>query len=79
MGLGLVQIALLLSLPAGAPHLVLCCFAIGAWIYLAAGIVAWLRRPGNRLGAIMVVGALAWLAAGFANTATPPAASARPG
>ena len=71
VALGLVQIALLLSLPAGAPHLVLCCFAIGAWIYLTAGIVAWLRRPSNRLGAIMVGGALAWLAAGFANTATP--------
>ena len=71
VALGLVQIALLLSLPAGAPHLVLCCFAIGAWIYLTAGIVAWLRRPSNRLGAIMVAGALAWLAAGFANTATP--------
>ena len=71
VALGLVQIALLLSLPAGAPHLVLCCFAIGAWIHLTAGIVAWLRRPSNRLGAIMVAGALAWLAAGFANTATP--------
>ena len=71
VALGLVQIALLLSLPAGAPHLVLCCFAVGAWIYLTAGIVAWLRRPSNRLGAIMVAGALAWLAAGFANTATP--------
>ena len=69
--LGLVQIALILSLPAGAPYLVLCCFAICAWIYLAAGIVAWLRRPDNRLGAIMVAAGLSWLAAGFGNVATP--------
>jgi signal transduction histidine kinase len=72
VALGLVQIALVLSLPAGAPYWALCCFAIGAWIYLAAGIVAWLRRPTNRLGAIMVAAGLAWLAAGFAN-APPPA------
>jgi len=69
--IGLVQIALILSLPAGAPYWVLCCFAICAWIYLAAGIVAWLRRPTNRLGAIMVAAGLSWLGAGFANVATP--------
>ena len=69
--IGLVQLALILSLPAGAPYWVLCCFAICAWIYLAAGIVAWLRRPSNRLGAIMVAAGLSWLAAGFGNVATP--------
>lgn len=33
----------------------------GALIYAASGLIAWWRRPSNRLGAIMVGGAVIWL------------------
>jgi signal transduction histidine kinase len=74
VGLGLVQLALLLSGPyIGVPRWLPALYVVGAWIYLAAGVVAWLRRPSNRMGALMVAGAFVWLAAGFANTVTVPA------
>jgi len=69
--LGLVELALVLGEPVAGPRWVLALFPVVAWIYLAAGIVAWLRRPSNRLGAIMVAGAGVWIAAGFAGTTAP--------
>ncbi|MDR9372925.1 sensor histidine kinase, partial [Conexibacter sp. JD483] len=42
-------------------------FIVAAWTWFAAGVVAARRRPGNRMGAIMVVGAFVWLGAGLAN------------
>jgi signal transduction histidine kinase len=34
---------------------------IGAWLFLVAGVVAWSRRPTNRLGPLMAAGGLALL------------------
>ncbi len=71
LALGLVELALLLSGPPIAPRWVLALFPAGAGIYLAAGVVAWVRRPSNGLGPIMVAGAAAWVAAGLVNTSVP--------
>ena len=74
VGLGLVQLALLLSGPdLGVPRWLPALYVVGAWIYVAAGVVAWRRRPSNRMGALMVAGGFAWLAVGFASSVTVPA------
>lgn len=67
--LGGVEAALLLSQPGAPWQLVL--FPLAAWSWFAAGAVAALRRPGNRMGAIMIAGALAWIVAGLANAPIP--------
>ena len=56
--LGAVELAVVFAGPVNPPWQVVL-FPIGGWVYLAAGAVAWVRRPSNRLGAIMIVGALA--------------------
>ncbi|MGE0300046.1 sensor histidine kinase [Pseudonocardia sp.] len=43
-------------------------FPLCAAVYLAAGAVAWWRRPSNRMGPLIVLGALAWTVAGLVNT-----------
>ena len=68
--LAAVELVLVLVEPVGAPG-VLILFTGVAVIYAAAGLVAWWRRPTNRLGALMIVGSLAWLAADLANTSEP--------
>lgn len=67
--LGGIEAALLLSQPAAPWQLVL--FPVAAWSWFSAGAVAALRRPGNRMGAIMIAGALAWIVAGLANAPIP--------
>lgn len=42
-----------------------------AVLYSAAGIIAWWRRPENRLGALMTVAGATWLVAGLQNTGVP--------
>jgi signal transduction histidine kinase len=69
-----VEAGLLLSQPA-APW-VLALFPLAAAVWLAAGAVALLRRPANRLGMLMVAGALAWLVAGLANAPIPALSAA---
>ncbi|MCZ2826176.1 MULTISPECIES: sensor histidine kinase [unclassified Modestobacter] len=54
-----------------APWWLLASFPAGGLVHLAAGLVAWRRRPGNRTGPIMVIGGLSWFAAALANTAAP--------
>jgi signal transduction histidine kinase len=71
VALGLVELVLVLSAPPVTPRWMPALFPVVAGIYLAAGIVAWVRRPSNRLGAIMVAGAAVWIAAGFAGVAAP--------
>jgi len=44
---------------------------IAAWSFLAAGLVAWLRRPGNRLGPLMVATCFALLARQFRYSHDP--------
>lgn len=43
----------------------------GGWVYAAAGIVAWSRRPYNRLGLVMTVGGFAVLVTNLANSRDP--------
>ncbi len=64
---GAVELAVLASGPA---HLAFedALFVLVAGIYLAAGILAWWRRPSNRMGAIMLAGCFALLVAGLAGT-----------
>ncbi len=51
-------------------------YPAAALVYAAAGLVAWWRRPSNRIGAIMLAGALVWLAAALAMAADPLLAAA---
>jgi len=44
--------------------------AVGA-LYVATGLLAWGRRPANRLGSLMVACGAAVIASSFANTAVP--------
>ncbi len=46
-------------------------FPLGGALYVVTGLLAWWRRPANRLGALLVAGGVAWLAASLANTAVP--------
>ncbi|MBS1880703.1 MAG: sensor histidine kinase [Actinobacteria bacterium] len=40
-------------------------------LYVGAGLFAWIRRPGNAMGALIVAGGFVWFAAGLANTGLP--------
>lgn len=69
--LALTELALLLSEPQyGLAWLVSLFPAIGL-VYLGTGLVAWLRRPSNRMGTILCAGGLVWMVAGFVNTTAP--------
>ena len=48
-----------------------CAFTVLFWIWLAAGIVAWARRPGNGIGPLLVVGSVAVFLGGMANMQVP--------
>ena len=43
----------------------------GAVVYVSAGLLAWTRRPRNRMGPLLCVGGLMWLAAGGVNLTNP--------
>lgn len=66
--LGAVALALDMS-PGDAGVIAL--YSAVYWIYLGAGITAWWRRPGNRVGAIIVAGGFAVLGAGLGNSQSP--------
>ena len=44
---------------------------VAAWSFLVAGLVAWLRRPNNRLGPLMVATCFALLARQFRYSHDP--------
>lgn len=46
-------------------------FPLLAWVYCAAGLVAWWRRPSNRFGMLLIVAAASWLGLGLAGTGVP--------
>ena len=69
------EVVLLVSHPA-APLWESFLAPAAALVYAAAGLVAWWRRPSNRLGVILVVGAAVWLTAGLTDTTLPVLASA---
>lgn len=64
-----VEFALMRQPPA-APWLATL-FLVGGAVYVATGLNAGLRRPSSRLGALLVLGGMAWLLAGLANTGVP--------
>lgn len=47
-------------------------FPVMSLAYGAAGLLAWSRRPSNRVGAVLVLAAWFWLLAGLANTGVTP-------
>jgi signal transduction histidine kinase len=65
-----VEVAVLAGPPAG-PGWLLAMFPAGGVVHLAVGLEAWRRRPSNRTGPIMVLGALSWFLVALANTGTP--------
>lgn len=42
-----------------------------AWVYLGAGLLAWWRRPANRIGPLIVAGGVSLLLSDLANTGVP--------
>jgi signal transduction histidine kinase len=44
---------------------------VAGFLYAAAGLVAWWRRPSNRLGVIMFSGGLLWLLSGLVDLDAP--------
>jgi signal transduction histidine kinase len=69
-----LEIVLLITHHEALPG-VLVLFPIIALIYLAAGVVAWWRRPSNRFGLLLIGGALAFLAAGLLDVTIPAVAA----
>jgi signal transduction histidine kinase len=46
-------------------------FPLTAAVYVATGLFAWLRRPSNRIGPLIVAAGFIWLGAGLADTGGP--------
>lgn len=68
----LVIINLILLLDSDvAPYPNLALFAMLGVIYCAAGLVAWRRRPGNRMGVLLTGGGLVQLVVSLANVDVP--------
>ncbi len=65
-----VEVVLMIEGPAGPLWAVLLFPAYGL-LYVGAGLLAWTRRPSNRMGALIVAGGFVWLLAGLANTGVP--------
>ncbi len=65
------EIALLAAYGTGAPFGLLVLVPLVGCVYTAAGILAWIRRPANRMGPLLCVGGLVWLAASTVNIAIP--------
>jgi len=68
--IGAIEIAMNLVEPAGPPWAVVAFIGV-AWVYAAAGLVAWWRRPSNRIGPLMLFCGACWLAAGLLNSGIP--------
>jgi signal transduction histidine kinase len=64
--LGFVQIAVGFANPSLLWAVLL--FTAVVWVWVAAGLVAWWRRPDNAIGALIVVGGLSLYLAGLGNT-----------
>ena len=65
-----VAFALIAEGPLGGLYQVYLFPAVGV-LYALAGLVAWWRRPANRLGALLTACGALWLATSLANTAVP--------
>jgi signal transduction histidine kinase len=69
--LAAVETSLLAGSSAG-PLWALALLPAGGVVYAAAGLIAWERRPSNRMGALLTGGAWVWLLASLANIEVPP-------
>jgi signal transduction histidine kinase len=65
--LAAVEVVLIVTGPVD-PAWVGCLIPVTAGIYLAAGVLAWSRRPSSGIGALLTAGALTLLLAGLINT-----------
>ena len=65
------EIALLAAYGSGAPFGLLVLVPLVGCVYTAAGVLAWIRRPANRMGPLLCIGGLVWLAASAINIAIP--------
>ena len=65
------EIALLAAYGTGAPFALLVLVPLVGCVYTAAGILAWIRRPANRMGPLLCIAGLVWLAASAVNIAIP--------
>jgi signal transduction histidine kinase len=68
--LGVVEAVLVVSGPV-EPAWLVALFPTVAVVYVTTGAVAWVRRPSNRMGLLLVGGGVAFLLAGLANTDIP--------
>ncbi len=68
--LAVVEAAVLARSPI-EPHWVIMLLPATGLVCLATGLVAWDRRPNNRLGVLLVATGVVWFSAGLANTALP--------
>lgn len=64
--LGLLQIAVGVQNPSFLWAVVF--FTVVFWVWIAAGVLAWWRRPDNAIGALIVIGGLTLFLGGLANT-----------
>jgi signal transduction histidine kinase len=67
LGIVGIEVALLVDGPASPLWVVLLFPALGG-VYVAAGLLAWWRRPSNGIGVLLVGGGAAVLGAGLGNT-----------
>jgi signal transduction histidine kinase len=65
-----VEVVLMIEGPAGPLWAVLLFPAYGL-LYVATGLLAWTRRPSNRMGALIVAGGFVWMVAGLPNAGIP--------
>ncbi len=67
-GVIVAAVELALFWPVEGPLWLYSLFPLTGLIYLAAGLVAWWRRPSNRIGVIIALTGGMWLAAALINT-----------
>src|SRR5262245_22785165 len=65
-----VETAIILAGPL-TPAWVGTLFPVAAGVYFGFGLLAWMRRPSNHLGAVLTAGGLVFIAAGLLNTDVP--------
>lgn len=71
LALAFVDLALLLDADSPWPTWILICAPCFAFSFVAAGIIAALRRPASRMGALMVAAGLVWLCGELSNAEIP--------
>jgi signal transduction histidine kinase len=69
--LALIDLALMLEAESPWPTWILICVPLFASSFVVAGILAATRRPGSRMGALLVAAGLVWLLAELSNSEVP--------